>query len=108
MLVQQPTVIVGILPEGTHTEVFIASQPSKKRKAKEAGASYEPEPIAASQLQIIPDARSQPLQQLRGEYGDILRVAANPDATFSALTGSHIRARIRYILEPSLYLTFVV
>ncbi|KAH9835845.1 uncharacterized protein C8Q71DRAFT_99456 [Rhodofomes roseus] len=89
VLVQQPNVRVGVVPEGAGTEVYIAPQKSAKRKAKAKGEEVVEAPPAV--LQVVQDAGAQPLDALRREYGDKLRVAVDPDTIFKALTGSHIR-----------------
>ncbi|KAJ7102344.1 hypothetical protein B0H15DRAFT_814236 [Mycena belliarum] len=89
LVVQQPTVIVGTVPEGVTTEVWIAPQNSAKRKAKEKGeVTIE---VAPPKLDIVPDAKNRSLDELTAQYGDQLRLAADPEATYSAITGTHIR-----------------
>ncbi|GJE87719.1 hypothetical protein PsYK624_038020 [Phanerochaete sordida] len=88
VVAQQPEVRVGTVPEGA-PEVYIATQPSKKGKAK-----YRADEEAAPQersLQLVPDAAQKTLDELVAEYGDALRIAIEPDRLFVALTGSHIR-----------------
>jgi transcription factor C subunit 3 len=89
LVVQQPTVIVGTVPEGITSEVWIAPQLSAKRKAKAKGE--EAVEVAPPKLDIVPDAKNRSLEDLRAEYGDNLRIAADPDATYAAVTGTHIR-----------------
>ena len=91
VVVQQPSVIVGVVPDGVQTEVFIAPQPSQKRKAKERGEDEQP--VLATQLEIIVDAQARPLRELRDTHGNRLRIATDAETTFSAVTGSHIRVR---------------
>ncbi|KZT74913.1 hypothetical protein DAEQUDRAFT_720101 [Daedalea quercina L-15889] len=89
ILVQQPNVRVGVVPEGTGAEVYIAPQNSAKRKAKAKG--QEIADSAPTILHVVPDAASRPLEELKQDYGDSLRVAVDSDTIFKALTGSHIR-----------------
>lgn len=89
ILVQQPNIRVGVVPEGARTEVYIAPQNSAKRKAKAKGEQIiDAAPVA---LQIISNATMQSLDELNRDYGENLRIAVDPDTIFTALTGSHIR-----------------
>lgn len=88
-MVQQPTVLIGLIPPGLTSEVWIAPQNSAKRKAKVLGVEHiETSP---SKLDPITDPKSTPLNLLREAYGERLRIAAEPESIFSAITGSHIR-----------------
>ncbi|KAJ7042665.1 hypothetical protein C8F04DRAFT_1390618 [Mycena alexandri] len=89
LVVQQPTVIVGTVPEGVTTEVWIAPQNSAKKKAKAKGEELVE--VVPAKLDVVPDAKNRSLDDLRQEYGDNLRLAANPEATYAAITGTHIR-----------------
>ncbi|RPD63262.1 hypothetical protein L227DRAFT_544094 [Lentinus tigrinus ALCF2SS1-6] len=91
VIVQQPGVRVGTIPLGGSTEVYIAPQASAIRKAKAKGEEAVEEPAPATCLDIIEDAAIRPLEDLRQQYGDQLRIAVDPETTFAALTGSHIR-----------------
>ncbi|EIW64510.1 uncharacterized protein TRAVEDRAFT_139409 [Trametes versicolor FP-101664 SS1] len=93
VIVQQPGVRIGTVPPGTHAEVYIAPQASaiRKAKAKATGEQAAEEVASASALELIEDATIRSLEDLRNEYGDRLRIAADPETTFAALTGSHIR-----------------
>ena len=91
VLVQQPNVRVGVVPEGAGTDVYIAPQNSAKRKAKAKGEEIaEAAPVV---LQVVQHAAVRPLDELQREYGETLRIAVDPDTIFKALTGSHIRVR---------------
>lgn len=94
VLVQHPTVLVGVVPPGAATEVYIAPQASAKRKVKAKGEELVEE--TASALDVIPDAKSQPLDCLKRDYGDALRIAVTPETSFAAITGSHIRVGNSY------------
>ncbi|KAI0374486.1 hypothetical protein BV20DRAFT_961659 [Pilatotrama ljubarskyi] len=91
VIVQQPGVRVGTVPDGVSTEVYIAPQASAARKAKAKGEEAVEEAAPATALDVIPDATIRPLEDLRNEYGDRLRIAVDPETSFAALTGSHIR-----------------
>lgn len=96
IILQQPTVRVGIIPEGAATEVYIAPQTSAKRKAKAKGEEHTEE--IPPTLDIVADAKSRSLDDLKAEYGDNLRIAVDPDTSFAAITGSHIRVRFRFVI----------
>lgn len=90
LVVQHPTVVVGLIPEGVTSEVWVAPQTSAKRKAKASGQEHvETQP---AQLEPIPNAKATPLEDLVKVYGDRLRIAVEPQAIFAAITGSHIRS----------------
>jgi oxalate---CoA ligase len=95
MVAQQPEVRVGTAPEGA-PEVYIAPQHkvgNKKGKGKgkaKDGEDDEGESTEAS-LHFIADAASKSLDELKAEYGDALRIAVDPQRSFVAITGSHIR-----------------
>ncbi|KAJ8462329.1 hypothetical protein ONZ51_g10973 [Trametes cubensis] len=91
VIVQQHGVRVGTVPEGVSAEVYIAPQASAIRKAKAKGEEPAEESAPTTGLDIIQDATIRPLHDLQNEYGDRLRIAADPETTFAALTGSHIR-----------------
>jgi hypothetical protein len=92
LIAQNPTVRVGTIPDGAATEVYVAPQTSAKRKAIAKGEDHVEE--VASTLDIIADARNQSLDDLKSRYGDALRIVVDPEATFAAITGSHIRVRV--------------
>ena len=91
VIVQQPGVRVGTIPPGGSTEVYIAPQASALRKAKAKGKEIVEEPATETGLNIIEDAAIRPLEDLKQQYGDKLRIAVDRDTAFAALTGSHIR-----------------
>jgi oxalate---CoA ligase len=92
VIVQQSNVRVGIVPEGEYAEVYIAPQTSAKRKAKEKGKAIE-KPLAPITLQLVDDAKLKGLNELQAQYGDRLRIAVDPDTSYTAITGMHIRVR---------------
>lgn len=97
LVVQQPTVRVGTVPLGVTTEVWVAPQTSAKRKALAKGQAHVE--IKPPELDIVPDAQHRTLEDLKQEYGDILRIAVHPDAIYAAITGSHIRVRTSHPLR---------
>lgn len=110
LLVLQPDVIVGTVPDGA-IDVFIAPN----RQASKAGASKVPElegedglssqlmPIEKSELENLTQA------ELITKYGNKLRIAVNPELALSTISGFHIRVRIvcrpwvmsHYFVQPS-------
>lgn len=96
VVVQQPEVRVGIAPAGV-PEVYIAPQQSKVGPAnkshnkKKGDASAADDPSTAVSLDIVADATLRSLEELKAEYGDALRIAVDPQRSFVAITGSHIR-----------------
>ncbi|KAI0047812.1 hypothetical protein FA95DRAFT_1558689 [Auriscalpium vulgare] len=90
LIVGHPTVRVGLIPPGITTEVYIAPQTSKKRKAK-AEAGEADNSAHVSELLIVADAHIHTLEELRTRYGDELRIAVDPETAFAAITGSHTR-----------------
>ncbi|EMD41648.1 hypothetical protein CERSUDRAFT_128608, partial [Gelatoporia subvermispora B] len=90
VVVHQPGVRVGTVPPGVAAEVYVAPQASAKRKAQKGGEAPE-EPAPAAALVEVPDAALRPLEDLRRQHGDGLRIAVDHDVSFAAITGSHIR-----------------
>ncbi|KAG1845522.1 hypothetical protein DFJ58DRAFT_800982 [Suillus subalutaceus] len=90
IVVQQPTVRVGTVPVGVSSEVYIAPQTSAKRKAAAKGEVLVEE--APPSLTLVENARDRSLEDLKAEYGEDLRIAVDPETSFAAITGSHIRS----------------
>ncbi|EGO01685.1 hypothetical protein SERLA73DRAFT_166216 [Serpula lacrymans var. lacrymans S7.3] len=88
VIVRQPTVRIGTILPGV-SEVYVAPQISAKRKALAKGEEHVEE--APPSLDLIPDANFRSLEDLKVRYGDTLRVAVDPQTSFAAITGSHIR-----------------
>ncbi|KAI5829674.1 hypothetical protein K523DRAFT_416530 [Schizophyllum commune Tattone D] len=103
VLAQQPTVRVGLVPAGVTSEVWIAPQNSKRRKAKAKGEEIEE--VLPAQLEVIEGAANRSLEELQAEYGDQLRIGIHQDAICTAITGSHIRSSK---LSPMVYSTLQV
>ncbi|KAG2123565.1 hypothetical protein DEU56DRAFT_45236 [Suillus clintonianus] len=90
IVVQQPTVRVGTVPAGISSEVYIAPQTSAKRKAAAKGEVLVEE--APPSLALVENAREKSLEDLKAEYGEDIRIAVDPETSFAAITGSHIRS----------------
>ncbi|KAG1810103.1 uncharacterized protein HD556DRAFT_1428263 [Suillus plorans] len=90
IVVQQPTVRVGTVPPGVSSEVHVAPQTSAKRKAAAKGEVLVEE--APPSLTLVENARDRSLEDLKAEYGEDLRIAVDPETSFAAITGSHIRS----------------
>ncbi|CAK5265268.1 unnamed protein product [Mycena citricolor] len=88
LVAQQPTVIIGTVPPGITSEVWIAPQTSAQRKAKEKGQVAKVNERVT--LDLVDDAKNRTLQDLEAEYGDKLRIATDPQTTYVAITGTHI------------------
>jgi oxalate---CoA ligase len=89
LVVRQPNVRVGTVPEGVASEVWVAPQVSARRKANARGEEHVE--IKPAELNVIPDARVRTLDELAAEHGDNLRVATDSESIHVALTGSHVR-----------------
>ncbi|KAG1769612.1 hypothetical protein EDD22DRAFT_1048040 [Suillus occidentalis] len=90
IIAQQPTVRVGIIPAGVSSEVYVAPQTSAKRKAAAKGEVLVEE--TPPSLTLVKNARDMSLEDLKAEYGEDLRIAVDPETSFAAITGSHIRS----------------
>ena len=86
LVVQHPTVQVGLKPPDVTSEIWIAPQSSAKRKLKS-----EVQDILPSKLISIANAKTRPLLDLIQEHGDNLRIAIEADAIYAAITGTHVR-----------------
>ena len=89
LVISQPTVRVGTVPDGATTEVYVAPQQSQKKKSKEKDQGIN----VLSSLTLLPDARSRTLEDLQLQYGEALRVAVDAETSLAAIIGSHIRVR---------------
>ena len=89
--------LVGTVPDGATTEVYIAPQQSQKRKSKGKEKDQVQHGDALSSLALLPDARSRTLEDLQLQYGEELRVAVDAETSFAAINGSHIRVRFLFL-----------
>jgi hypothetical protein len=94
LIVQQPTVLVGFVAQGSTAEVAVAPQSRKGKTADDAAG----EDAQVPRLQVIPNAESVPFFDLAARYGDTLRIATDPETTFAAITGSHVRVCICHLV----------
>ncbi|KAJ8595660.1 hypothetical protein M405DRAFT_929396 [Rhizopogon salebrosus TDB-379] len=90
IVIEQPTVRVGTVPEGISSEVYIAPQASAKRKAAAKGEVHIDEPPPS--LILVENARERSLEDLKAEYGEDVRIAVDAETSLAAITGSHIRS----------------
>lgn len=88
--------LVGTVPDGATTEVYIAPQQSQKRKSKGKEKDQDQRGDVLSSLTLLPDARSRTLEDLQLQYGEALRVAVDSETSFAAIIGSHIRVRFLF------------
>ena len=93
LLAQQPSVRIGVLPEGQSAQVYVPPQPrvSKKGKNAQDDDSQKGSPTAPDTLDLIPGATYCPLSDLIQQYGKRLRIAVDSETCFVAITGSHAR-----------------
>ncbi|KAF4572584.1 hypothetical protein EYR36_007092 [Pleurotus pulmonarius] len=92
LVVQQPTIRVGTIPDGLTTEVFVAPQPSAIKKAKAQGkGKTEVTEEGRPHLELIADAATRTFDDLQAEFGEALRIAVDPEEIFAAITGSHVK-----------------
>lgn len=88
VIVQQPGVRVGKLPQQAQADVYVAPDENTRRKG---GVKQQKEDVADIALAVIDDAAVRSLDDLVAEHGDQLRIATDPDRVSMALIGSHIR-----------------
>ncbi|PFH54764.1 hypothetical protein AMATHDRAFT_52646 [Amanita thiersii Skay4041] len=89
LVVQHPTVQIGVKPPSVVSEVWIAPQTSAKRKVKAQGEDLVEE--SPPRLILIPDAKNSNLKDLIQRHSEDLRIAIEPEAIYAAITGSHIK-----------------
>ncbi|KAG8858551.1 hypothetical protein FRB96_005223 [Tulasnella sp. 330] len=93
LIIQEPTVTVGLVPEGS-APVCIAPQPSAVRKSKANAASSATLSItspAALQALDPREVADVGLEDLVAKHGNTLRIAVDHETCFVAITGSHVR-----------------
>ena len=103
VVAQQPEVRVGTAPKGA-PEVYIAPQFSKRDKAKSTAEEHS----AQNSLTLIPDIASRSLDELSAEHGDTLRIAVDPERSFVAVTGSHIKVCVPCLTAAIVSLIFLL
>lgn len=90
IILQEPSVYVGLLPPGNHSEVYIAPPPrGSKKDPSKARETTEADQVAS--LEPLEDSKSQPLELLKQSYGERLRVAVDTDVLRATLAGPHAR-----------------
>ncbi|OBZ79914.1 hypothetical protein A0H81_00461 [Grifola frondosa] len=67
----------------------VVQQPgvSAARKARAKGEEPAEGPAPATTLDVVQDATIRPLEELKAQYGEGLRIAVDPETTFAAITG---------------------
>ena len=91
IILQEPSVYVGILPPGDYSEVYVARPPrggnrkdsSKTQETTEAGQVASLEPVEGSE--------SHSLEHLKQLYGERLRIAVDSGVLRTTLAGPHAR-----------------
>ncbi|KAI5123716.1 hypothetical protein M0805_000310 [Coniferiporia weirii] len=105
LVAQQPSVRVGLLPEGQSSEVYIPPQPRAAKRTSRDGDDGKQDALAVTKLESIQDANAYPLHELLKKYGDRLRLATDPETCFVAITGSHAKpAKLTPMVYASLQL----
>lgn len=101
---------MGIIPPGQATEVYVPLQVKSQRKANlTTSAEDKAENTSVTILELIPEAKISPLTDLVQKYGDKLRIAVDPETSFAAITGSHIRVSGKYLQSSSrIILNFIL
>jgi hypothetical protein len=90
IILQEPSVYVGILPPGDHSEVYVAPPPrgSKKNPGK-ARETTEVDQVAS--LKPVGNSKSQSLEKLKQLYGERLRIAVDSEVLRATLAGPHAK-----------------
>ena len=88
IIVLQPSVRVGLLPEGTYAEVYVPTQP---RGTKGSVTKQEDVPNNKLTLELVHESEKINIALLSEKYGKRLRVAVDPETCFVAITGSHAK-----------------
>ncbi|KAG8894244.1 hypothetical protein FRB99_001391, partial [Tulasnella sp. 403] len=99
LIVQEASVTVGLVPEGS-SPVYIAPQPSAVRKRKKAQSesipqsTQDPSHSTPWTLELLDTTEvfGTNLSQLREKYGSTLRIAVDHNTSYAAITGSHVRS----------------
>lgn len=95
IIIREPSVYVGILPPGDHSEVYVALPPRGSRKdSGKARETADADQVAS--LELVEDSESQALEQLKQLYGERLRVAVNSEVLRVTLAGPHARVRRKH------------
>ena len=90
VVLQEPSVYVGVLPPGNHSEVYVAPPPRVGKKGPgKPGESVDADRVAS--LEPVEGSKSRTLEQLRGLYEERLRIAVDIGVLRVTLAGPHAR-----------------
>lgn len=91
VIVQQPVIRVGTVPEGLSSDVFIPAQPRGSKRSKN-DPENENEVVT---LMPVPASEKSDLSALNRIHGARLRISVDPETCFVAITGSHTKVMFR-------------
>lgn len=97
IILQEPSVYVGILPPGDHSEVYIAPPPrASKKSSGKARETNEAEQAAS--LEPVANSKFQSLGQLKQSYGERLRIAVDSEVLRVTLAGTYAKVCLGWLL----------
>lgn len=99
IILQQPSVKIGRLPDGPITYISVPPQVRVGKRNKGVEDNEPRESHTVSKLEDIPDATSSDINVLIARYGEKLRVAVDPEAIFLVLAGSHARVDTLFCIQ---------
>ena len=90
IILQEPSVYVGILPPGNRSEVYVAPPPrASKKDPDKAGEATDADQVAT--LELVEDGKLQTPDQLKLLYGERLRIAVDSGVLRATLAGPHAK-----------------
>ena len=102
IILKEPSVYVGTLPPGDHSEVYVAPPPrGGKKDAGKVRETTEGGKVAS--LEPVKDSKSLPLEQLRQLYGKQLRIAVDSGVVRLNLAGPHARVSPKWSVTAYIY-----
>jgi len=94
IILQEPSVYVGVLPPGNRSEVYVAPPPrASKKDPSKVGEATDADQVAT--LELVEDGKSQSLERLRQSYGERLRVAVDREVLRVTLAGPHAKVSLK-------------
>lgn len=91
IILQEPSVYVGILPPGDHSEVYVAPQPRGSKKDTKTRETADADQVAS--LEPVENSKTQTLEKLKQTYGERLRIAVDSGVSRTTLAGPHAKVR---------------
>ena len=90
IILQEPSVYVGVLPPGNRSEVYVAPPPrTSKKDPTKTGEATDADQVAT--LERVEDGKSQALELLKRSFGERLRIAVDREDLRVTLAGPHAR-----------------